>query len=82
MSPQEIKLMLERKVLERGASIVGIHSVAVEDGVVYAGFDLAPDPVGDGVMFFEFELPELVSRADVREFTEWLASPNAEMTVH
>jgi hypothetical protein len=78
MSPHEIKLMLERKVLERGASIVGVHSVAVEDGVVYAGFDLA-----DRVMFFEFELPELVSRADIREFTEWLASPSCVgMTVH
>jgi hypothetical protein len=83
MSPHEVKLMLERKVLERGAAIVGVHSVAVEDGVVYAGFDLAPDPIGDGVMFFEFKLPALVSRADVREFTEWLASPShAGMTVH
>jgi len=50
---------------------------------VYAGFDLAPDPIGDGVMFFEFKLPALVSRADIREFTEWLASPSyAGMTVH
>jgi hypothetical protein len=80
MSPHEVKLMLERRVLERGASIVGVHSVVVEDGVVYAGFDLTP---GDEVLFFEFELPELVSRADVREFAAWLASPSyAGMTVH
>jgi hypothetical protein len=83
MSPHEIKLILERKVLERGASIVGIHSVAIEDGVVFAGFDLEPDPLGHGVMFFEFKLPALVSRDDIRKFAEWLASPSyAGMTVH
>jgi hypothetical protein len=35
------------------------------------------------VLFFEFRLPALVSRADIREFAEWLASPSyAGMTVH
>jgi hypothetical protein len=76
--PVEVKVELERTAIERGVTIVGVHSVVVEDDVCYAGFDLAPD----GVLFFEFRLPALVSRADIREFTEWLASPNAEMTVH
>ena len=78
----KIKLALERKVLERGAAIVGIHSVVVEDGVVFAGFDIEHNRLGDGVLFFEFPLPSLIGRADIREFVGWLASSSWGEAVH
>jgi hypothetical protein len=33
-------------------------------------------------MFFEFELPALVSREDVRAFGEWLATSGYDGAVH
>lgn len=79
-TPHEIKLGLERKVLELGTSITGVHSVATEGDTVFAGFDLAADP---WVLFCEFERPESVGRDDVRSFAQWLASPNyGDETLH
>jgi hypothetical protein len=47
-------------------------------------FDIAPDSAGDGsgILFFEFELPALISRAELRAFGEWLASSGFTGTVH
>ena len=71
--PIEVKLELERKAIEQGVSIVGVHSVClVDEDTVSAIFDIAPDPTGNG-LHFEFPLPQLVSRNDLREFSEWLA---------
>jgi hypothetical protein len=70
--PIEIKLALERKAIEMAVTITGVHSCAVEDGIAYVIFDVAPDEAGCG-LHFEFPLPQLVSRNDLREFSEWLA---------
>jgi hypothetical protein len=40
-----------------------------------------PTLVGNGVLFFEFEVPALVRRDDLRAFGAWLASPSCG-TVH
>jgi hypothetical protein len=47
---------------------VGLHSVTVENDTVFRGFDIVPDPTGDGILFFEFELPALVCRDDLELF--------------
>jgi hypothetical protein len=74
MSPHEVKLTLERLTLEQGVMITGVHSVAlVDDSTVSAIFDIEPDPSGNG-LHFEFPLPQVVSRSDLRAFGEWLAS--------
>ncbi len=71
--PAEVKLMLERKTLELGVTIIGVHSVLmVDEEMVSAIFDIAPDESGSG-MLFTFPLPQLVSRNDLAEFAEWLA---------
>jgi hypothetical protein len=85
-TPHEVKFRLEQKLLDlaRGGLvpvITGLHSVTVEDNTVSVGFDIVPDPTGDGILFFEFELPALVSRADLRAFGEWLAS-SPTVTMH
>jgi hypothetical protein len=49
---------------------------------VHVGYDITPDPIGDGVLFFEFERPQLVSRDEIREFTTWLAWSGHGETVH
>jgi hypothetical protein len=64
------------------AQITGLHSVTVENDTVFCGFDIVPDPTGDGILFFEFELPALVSRDDLRAFGEWLASSGYGGTLH
>ena len=80
MTPHEIKLGLERKLLELGVSIVGVHSVSAEDDVVFAGYDLTAHP---WLLFYEFKLPELVNRDDIRAFAAWLAEPGyCGETVH
>ena len=87
MTPHEVKFALDRKLLElaRGGLvpvITGLHSVTVENDTVFCDFDIAPDPTGDGILFFEFELPALVSRDDLRAFGEWLASSGYGGTLH
>jgi hypothetical protein len=87
MTPHEVKFALDRKLLElaRGGVvpvITGLHSVYVEGDTVSVGYDIAPDPTGDGILFFEFELPALVSRDDLRAFGEWLASSGYGGTLH
>ena len=88
MTPHEIKFALDRKLLElaRGGLvpvIAGLHSVTVENETVSCGFDIVTDPTGVGILFFEFELPALLSRDDLRAFSEWLAEANLnEMTIH
>ena len=62
--------------------ITGLHSVTVENDTVFCGFDIVPDPTGDGILFFEFELPALVCRDDLRAFGEWLASSGYGGTLH
>jgi hypothetical protein len=87
MTPHEVKFALDRKLLElaRGGLvpvITGVHSVVVEDNTVSVGFDIVPDPTGDGILFFEFEIPALVSRDDLRAFGEWLATSGYDGAVH
>ena len=68
MTPHEVKFALDRKLLELAGggpvpTIVGVHSVVVEDGVVSVGFDVARRGTEEATLFFEFRLPiELVSR--------------------
>jgi hypothetical protein len=72
--PIEVKLALERKAIEMAVTIVGVHSVRlVDDDTVSAIFDIAPDESGNG-LYFEFPLPQLVSRNDLYEFGCWLAA--------
>jgi hypothetical protein len=87
MTPHEVKFALDQKLLDlaRGGLapvITGLHSVTVENDTVFCGFDIVPDPTGDGILFFEFELPALVSRDDLRAFGEWLASSGYGGTLH
>jgi hypothetical protein len=87
-TPAEVKFALERRLLELASdggpvpAIVGLHSVTVENDTVFCGFDIVPDPTGAGILFFEFELPALVSRDDLRAFGEWLASLGYGGTLH
>ena len=63
-------------------TIVGVHSVVLVDGTtVNVIYDIEPDVSGSG-LHFEFELPALVSRDDLRAFGEWLASSGFTGTVH
>ena len=72
--PAEVKMALEIKAMELEVSIVGVHSVRLVDGdTVSAIFDIAPDESGNG-LHFEFPLPQLVNRNDLREFGQWLAT--------
>jgi hypothetical protein len=87
ITPGEVKFALERKLLSlaengRVPLIMGVHSVVVEGNTVHVGYDIVPDPIGNGVLFFEFERPQLVSRDDVRDFTAWLAWSDNVVTIH
>ena len=86
-TPGEIKFELDQRLVKLAnggpiPTIVGLHSVTIENDTVFCGFDIAPDPTGDGILFFEFELPTLVSRGDLRAFGEWLASSGYGGTLH
>lgn len=79
-----IKFALEKILLDlagggRIPEIVGLHHVTVEGDTVHVAFDLRDS---DEPLFFDFERPALVSRAEVREFGEWLASTVFVGTVH
>jgi hypothetical protein len=81
MTSHEVKLMLERLTIEQGVRITGLHSVSVmHDTTCSAIFDITPDPSGNG-LYFEFSLPQVLSRNDLVSFTQWLAGPTCE-TVH
>jgi hypothetical protein len=77
MTPHEVKFTLDQKLLELGSPACTASLLRVS-----VGYDLAPDPTGDGILFFEFELPALVSRNDLRAFGEWLASSGYGGTLH
>jgi hypothetical protein len=82
--PAEVKMELERKALDLGARIVGVHSVyLVDNDTVDVIFDIDPDPAGNG-LHFQFLLPQFISRNDLREFSEWLAEQGCYvgMTIH
>jgi hypothetical protein len=86
-TPGETKFELDQRLVKLAnggpiPTIVGLHSVTLENDTVSVGFDIVPDPTGDGILFFEFELPALVSRADVRAFGEWLATSGYDGAVH
>ena len=55
MSPHD-RFRLERKLLDIGAQIVGIHSLAVEGNTALVIYDIIPDPEGNG-LHFNFDLP-------------------------
>ena len=86
-TPHEVKFALDRKLLELAGggpvpTIVGVHSVVLVDGsTVSVIYDIEPDVSGSG-LHFEFELPTLVSRGDLRAFGEWLASSGYSGTLH
>ena len=79
--PAEVKMALERKALDAGVSIVGVHSVVLIGDTVDVIYDVEPDESSSG-MHFQFPLPQLVSRADLNMFALWLAAPHGGMTVH
>jgi hypothetical protein len=80
--PIEIKLMLERMVIERAVTIMGVHSWVVDGNTVHVIYDITPDPAGNG-LHFEFSFPARITRDELRRFAEWLASSGyAGMTVH
>ena len=87
MTPHEVKFALDRKLLELSGggpvpTIVGVHSVVLVDGTtVSVIYDIEPDVSGSG-LHFEFELPTLVSRDDLRAFGEWLATSGYDGAVH
>ena len=61
---------------------MGVHSVVLVDGTtVSVIYDIEPDVSGSG-LHFEFELPTLVSRDDLRAFGEWLATSGYDGPVH
>ena len=86
-TPHEVKFRLEQRLLELAGggpvpTIVGVHSVVLVDGTtVSVIYDIEPDVSGSG-LHFEFELPTLVSREDLRAFGEWLASSGYGGTLH
>jgi hypothetical protein len=81
MTPHEIKFQLEQKLLalaQDGAPvpmITGVHSLVMLDTTtVSAIFDIMPD-ASDSGLYFEFELPSgVLTREDLRGFSQWLAS--------
>ena len=74
---------LQRKAQQLAVTVTGVHSVVLIDNgtVADAIFDIEPDESGSGLTF-RFLLPEVVSRNEVRSFTEWLASADYGETVH
>ena len=71
-TPDEVRMALEARLIEMGASVVGVHSLVVEDDIAHIGFDLD----GDEPFFFEVPLPvAYVSRDDLSAFAHWLAAP-------
>jgi hypothetical protein len=85
----EVKFRLEKKILDLAKDggpvpvITGVHSIVMIDSTtVSAMFDIAPDAYGNGFNF-EFELPTgILTREELRGFSEWLASSGFEETVH
>jgi hypothetical protein len=78
--PVEVKMLLERKAIELGVSIVGVHSVVLDENTVDVIYDIAPDENGSG-LHFSFPLPQLVSAEDLSAFASWLAARHVG-TVH
>jgi hypothetical protein len=80
--PIEVKLTLERKALELGVTIVGVHSVClIDDTTVNAIFDIEPDVNGGNGLHFNFALPQLVAKDDLNLFAWWLVAPD-HATIH
>ena len=80
--PQEVKFELEQRLQQLSATIVGLHSIVVEGDTVHVGYDILTTEAEDGLLFFEFERPELVGRTEIAEFTRWLAETGPDVTLH
>jgi hypothetical protein len=88
ITASEVKMNMERQLLDlahgRPLAIRGVHSVVEEGGTVSVGFDVTTLNDGaDDLWFFEFELPvELLKRAELRDFADWLATPTLVEHLH
>ena len=87
MTPGEIKLALDAALvaLARGGKmpvITDVHSIYIEGDVVHVGYDIVPDDIEGGVLFFEFERPAVVGKDDLKDFTAWLAWSDADAALH
>jgi hypothetical protein len=81
-TPAEVKMALELKAMMLAVTITGVHSVCLIDhDTVDAIFDIKPDESGCG-LHFQFPLPQMGSRNDLRAFGEWLASSDYGGTLH
>lgn len=85
-TPAEVRFELQRKLLSLAQNgmvplIMGIHSVVVEGKEVSVIHDVVPDACGNGLLF-EFELPALVSRDELADFSRWLAWSGRGETLH
>jgi hypothetical protein len=49
--PAEVKMSLERKALDLGVSIVGVHRVVLIGDTVDVVYDVEPDESGSGLHF-------------------------------
>ena len=84
MTPHEVKFQLDATLLAlanggRVPVITDIHSIVCEGNSVSIGFDIVP---GDEILFFEFERPREVSRAELGDFGRWLAWSGNGETIH
>jgi hypothetical protein len=77
----DVKLHLDRLAIEKGITLVGVHSVRLEDGQVHVLFDTA---VTDEPFPFHFRLPQLIAEEQLDLFVRWLAAPLdvGEVTLH
>jgi hypothetical protein len=79
--PAEVKMQLERKAIDIGVSIVGVHSIRLtDDDTVSAIFEVTPDEDGSG-LHLSFPMPQYVTKDDLPLFAQWLAAQHVG-TVH
>ena len=86
-TPAEIRFELDRTLLSLASDggrvplIVDIHSiVCCEGNTVSIGFDIVPED--NSPLFFEFEKPREVHRAELAELGRWLAFSGHGETIH
>jgi hypothetical protein len=86
-NPYQVKFELEKRPLDLANDggpvpvITDVHSIYVEDNTAFVIYDIVPDTAGTG-LHFEFEMPALINRDELRAFGEWLASSAFTGTVH
>jgi hypothetical protein len=68
----EVKMTLDRAVMATGVTLLGVHSVLLEDGQVHVAFDTDKEEPFN----FAFELPQAVAETDLHLFARWLAAPD------